>query len=55
MQITDNSVVNIHYTLTNDAGEVLDSSAGREPLAYLSGHHQIIPGLEQALLGKSAG
>ena len=50
MQITDNSVVNIHYTLTNDAGEVLDSSAGREPLAYLSGHHQIIPGLEQALL-----
>ena len=55
MQITDNSVVNIHYTLTNDAGNVLDSSEGREPLAYLHGHHQIIPGLENALVGKSAG
>lgn len=55
MQITDNAVVNIHYTLTNDAGDVLDSSAGREPLAYLHGQHQIIPGLENALVGKSAG
>lgn len=55
MQISDNSVVNIHYTLTNDAGDVLDSSEGREPLAYLHGHHQIIPGLENALAGKSAG
>lgn len=55
MQITDNSVVNIHYTLTNDAGDVLDSSEGREPLAYLHGHHQIIPGLENALLGKTTG
>ncbi len=55
MQITENSVVNIHYTLTNDAGEVLDTSDGREPLMYLQGHHQIIPGLEAALLGKIAG
>ena len=55
MQISENSVVNIHYTLTNDAGEVLDTSDGREALMYLHGHHQIIPGLEAALLGKQAG
>ena len=42
MQISENSVVNIHYTLTNDAGEVLDTSDGREALMYLHGHHQII-------------
>lgn len=55
MQIKQNSVVNIHYTLTNDAGEVLDSSAGKEPLMYMHGHQNIIPGLENALLGKAAG
>ncbi|MFZ5756725.1 MAG: FKBP-type peptidyl-prolyl cis-trans isomerase [Pseudomonadota bacterium] len=55
MQAGENSVVLIHYTLTSDAGETLDSSAGREPLAYLHGFGNIIPGLEQALLGKQAG
>ena len=37
MQVAENSVVLIHYTLTNDQGEVLDSSSGGEPLAYLHG------------------
>lgn len=55
MQAADNSVVLIHYTLTNDGGETLDSSAGREPLAYIQGAGNIIPGLENALSGKSAG
>ncbi len=55
MQIADNSVVTIHYTLTNDAGETLDTSDGREPLVYLHGAQNIIPGLENALAGKSAG
>ena len=56
MQVAQNNVVSIHYTLTNDAGETLDSSRERgEPLAYLHGHGNIIPGLEQALLGKSTG
>ena len=45
----------IHYTLTNDQGEVLDSSSGGEPLAYLHGSGNIIPGLEKALEGKQAG
>lgn len=55
MKISNDSVVSIHYKLTNDAGEVLDSSEGREPLAYLQGHGNIIPGLENALLDKEAG
>ncbi len=55
MQIATNKVVSIDYTLTNDQGQVLDSSSGREPLAYLQGHHNIISGLESALEGKSAG
>ncbi len=55
MQIADKAVVAIDYTLRNDEGEVLDSSEGAQPLAYLHGAANIIPGLEQALLGKKAG
>jgi FKBP-type peptidyl-prolyl cis-trans isomerase SlyD len=55
MQISTNSVVLIDYTLTNDQGDVIDTSSGREPLAYLQGHQNIISGLESALEGKSAG
>lgn len=55
MQISANKVVSIHYTLKNDAGEVLDSSSGREPLSYLQGGGNIVPGLEKALEGKSSG
>lgn len=55
MQIEDNHVASFHYTLTNDAGEVLDSSREREPLAYLHGAGNIVPGLEKALNGREAG
>lgn len=55
MQIAQNTVVAFHYTLTNEAGEVLDSSEGREPLTYLHGAGNIIPGLEKQLEGRSAG
>lgn len=55
MQISDNKVASIHYTLTDQAGEVVDSSQGAEPLTYLQGFGNIIPGLEEALNGKSAG
>ena len=55
MPIADNDVVAFHYTLKDDSGEVIDSSAGREPLAYLHGHGNIVPGLERELAGKSAG
>lgn len=53
--IGDDKVVFFHYTLTNDAGEVLDTSEGREPLPYLHGHHNIVPGLERQLSGKAVG
>lgn len=55
MQIQDDCVVTIHYTLTNDAGEELDSSVGSDPLVYLHGAGNIIPGLEGALAGSRAG
>jgi FKBP-type peptidyl-prolyl cis-trans isomerase SlyD len=45
----------IHYTLRDDAGEVLDSSADGEPMAYLHGGGNIVPGLEKALEGKAVG
>ncbi len=55
MQIAQDSVVSIHYTLTSDAGEVIDSSSGNDPLVYLQGHGNLIPGLERELAGKQAG
>ncbi|HET6470226.1 MAG TPA: peptidylprolyl isomerase [Pseudomonadales bacterium] len=55
MQIADDRVVSIHYTLTNDAGETIDSSAGGDPLAYLHGHGNLIDGLESQLRGRVAG
>ena len=55
MQVADNMAVSIHYTLTNDDGEVLDSSIGDEALVYLHGGENIISGLEKALHGKVAG
>jgi FKBP-type peptidyl-prolyl cis-trans isomerase SlyD len=53
MQITKDKVVAIDYTLTGPEGQVIDTSQGREPLTYLHGNGNIIPGLEQALEGKS--
>lgn len=55
MQVSENKVVSIHYVLKNSAGEVIDSSVGRAPLSYLHGMGHIIPGLERALEGKTAG
>ncbi len=53
--IGDNLVVSMHYKLTDDDGNVLDSSEGSEPLAYLHGSGNIISGLEKALVGKVEG
>jgi FKBP-type peptidyl-prolyl cis-trans isomerase SlyD len=55
MQISENSVVAIEYTLTGEDGQVIDTSDGREPLVYLHGHNNIIPGLEKAIEGEEAG
>jgi FKBP-type peptidyl-prolyl cis-trans isomerase SlyD len=55
VEITADRVVTIHYTLKDDGGEVLDSSAGGEPLAYIQGHGNLVSGLEKALEGKQDG
>ncbi|WP_053980757.1 FKBP-type peptidyl-prolyl cis-trans isomerase [Marinagarivorans algicola] len=55
MKIANDLAVGIHYTLTDDKGETLDSSIGAEPLTYLQGHSNIIPGLESELTGLVVG
>lgn len=55
MQIAKDTVVSIDYTLKDDQGSVLDTSEGKQPLAYLHGNGNIIPGLEKALEGKETG
>jgi FKBP-type peptidyl-prolyl cis-trans isomerase SlyD len=55
VEISADRVVTIHYTLKDDSGTVIDSSAGGEPLAYLQGHGNLVPGLEKALEGKQEG
>jgi len=55
LMIGKNNVVSIHYTLKDEAGEVLDSSEGKPPLQYLHGANNLVPGLEQELQGKSTG
>jgi len=55
MKINLNKAVSFHYTLSNEAGELMESSREREPMAYLHGGGNIIKGLENALEGKSAG
>lgn len=55
MEIKDNCVVSIHYTLTSEEGSQLDSSEDQGPLVYLHGSNNLIPGLERELSGKSVG
>lgn len=54
MQVANQKVTTIDYTLTDANGEVIDQSTDGE-FAYLHGHQNIIPGLENALEGKTAG
>jgi FKBP-type peptidyl-prolyl cis-trans isomerase SlyD len=47
---TAKRVISFHYTLTNTAGETIDTSRdSNTPFAYLEGMNQIIPGLEKAM------
>ncbi len=55
LEISADKVVTIHYTLKDDDGTVIDSSAGAEPLAYIQGHGNLVSGLEKALEGKADG
>ena len=55
MQISKHKVAGIHYTLRDNDGNILDSSEGRDPLYYLHGEGNLIPGMENGLDGKSPG
>lgn len=55
MKITDNTVVQFHYTLTNQADEQVESSRDGDPVAYLHGHKNMIVGVEKALADKEQG
>ena len=56
MTIAQHKVVTIHYRVSDsDSDELIDSSENSEPMTYLHGARNIIPGLEQALEGKSQG
>ena len=55
MQIGERTVATFHYTLTDAAGKVIDSSDGRAPLSYLHGAGNIVPGLEKEMSGKQLG
>lgn len=55
MTVQDKSYVEIEYSLTLDSGEVVDSSTPEEPLGFIVGGQQIIPGLEEKLRGMAAG
>jgi FKBP-type peptidyl-prolyl cis-trans isomerase SlyD len=56
MTIAQHKVVTIHYKVMDvDSDEIIDSSENSDPMTYLHGARNIIPGLEQALEGKSVG
>lgn len=53
--ITQGSTVEVHYTGRFLDGEVFDSSEGKDPLQFEIGSGQIIPGFENAIMGKNIG
>ena len=56
LTVKENMVASVHYTGTlPDSGEVFDSSEGREPLSFLVGHKQMIPGFEEEIMGAKVG
>ncbi len=55
MKIEKDKVVSIEYTVKNQAGEVLETSQGDEPLAFIQGSGSLLPAVEKALLGQAAG
>ena len=55
MEIAKDSVVSIEYRLHLGDGKTIDESDEGDPLVYLHGHEQIVPGLEKALAGKKVG
>jgi FKBP-type peptidyl-prolyl cis-trans isomerase SlyD len=55
MEVSKNKVVAINYTLKDNGGQVIDSSEGKDPLHYIHGIGNLIPGMEEGLEGKKLG
>lgn len=55
MNIHSNTVVSFHYRMTDAAGEALENSHSDDPILYLHGKRSMLPGLEEAFEGRSAG
>lgn len=55
MQIAKDTIVMFHYQLTEEGGHFSENSRDEEPVAYLYGHDNVLPGLEAAMSGKQAG
>ncbi len=55
MEISKNNVATINYRLSDQNGNLIDSSEGGDPVVYLHGAGNLVPGLEKALEGKSKG
>ena len=55
MQISKHKVASIHYTLKDQEGQIIDTSSGKEPLVFIQGIGNLIPGMEDGLEGKKLG
>jgi FKBP-type peptidyl-prolyl cis-trans isomerase SlyD len=55
MKIAKNSIVLFHHTMTDQDGQIIESSTGQEPSAFLYGHKNMIETLEHSMSGKEAG
>lgn len=53
--VKDGSTVSLQYTLSGEDGKTIETNKGKEPIKYIHGSHQIIPGLEKELTGMKVG
>lgn len=54
-KVSSGKVVSFSYTLSDDGGNTLEKTESGEPMQYLHGHQNIIPGLESQLEGMDIG
>ena len=53
--VKDGSVVSLQYSLSEEDGKLIESNKGKDPLKYIHGRQQIVPGLEKELTGMKVG
>ncbi len=55
MKITDGLVVSLHLELTDPAGQLIESTTGKDPIVFTFGSRNVLPGIAEAIVGMSAG